>query len=223
MSGVGYIGKTINASREVIAQQAISERESMWGPIDGEIVDYDASTQTATVQPLYKPRHNGKPIDMPELVKVPVNFPRTGSGAITSPLPAGTRVRLTPQMRNSELYHTEDNGEAFDQRSFALSDMEASIAGGDPLTQPLENVDPDVWHMRFNADGTHGIKGHPDGRFKIEGNQGNVYELIGDAVEQAQIGFDALSTEPTLIHTATYAGVAAALDSILGKLRAMQL
>lgn len=222
-ASVGYVGKAVNEQREVVGAQADARTEAMWGPIDGEVVDYDAATQTATVRPLYKPMHNGKPVDMPELQKVPINFPRSGQGAITHPVPAGTRVRLTPMMRSSELYHTEDNGEPSDTRSFALSDMEASLTGGDPLTSPLQNVDPDNTHIRANAEGTFGLRISPDGKFMHEGAEGDIYALVHEAVGLCEEGFTLLATEPALVHTAEYATIASSLGVIAGKLGAMQL
>jgi hypothetical protein len=223
MSATGYLGKTTNSFADDaghIAQTAINEQ---WGPIPGEVVSYDAASQTATVKPLYKPLHNGEPFDMPDLYEVPVELPRTGNMAFTMPIPAGTKVMLNPSMRSREKYDDENDGAPSDGRTFHLADMRATIVGGDSLTDPLQNVDSENAHLRFNADGSHGIKGSEDGKFEIMGAQGNVYALIGDAVDECQKGFDKLSTEPALIHTGDYAANAAALAEILGKLRAMQL
>lgn len=179
----GLLGKTTNLPRDVVGQSAQTEREAMWGPIPGEIVSYDAAKGTATIQPLYKPRHNGKAVQMPQLLEVPVDLPRTGNAGITFPIPAGTKVMLTPAMRSMESYDEENDGEASDSRSFHLSDMRASIAGGDSLSDPLPNVDPDNMHLRFDPEGKFGIKGSPDGKVKIEGSEGNVYDLLAQVVE----------------------------------------
>lgn len=223
MSTVGYIGKTTNWTEDYIGAHVQEGINGLWGPIDGEVVSYDAATQTATVQPLYRPVFDGEPTTMPELYEVPIEFPRTGNSAITSPVPAGTRVRLTPMMRSAENYDTEDDGEPSDTRAFHLSDMRASITGGDSLTSPLPNVDPDNLHIRANAEGTYGLKASPDGKFEITGAQGNVYELYNDAIDECQKIADALKDEPALTKIAVYAAAATALGTILGKLRAMQL
>lgn len=220
--GAGYNGKTTNDGGTVIAVKAAAERESQWGPIDGEIVSYDAAAQTAEIKPLYKPMHNGKSIDMPNLVDVPINFPRSGSGAITFPMPGGSRVRLTPQMRSSENYHASDDGTPSDTRSFALSDMEASPIGGDSLTNPLQNVDPDNVHMRFNDAGTYGIKGSPSGKIQIIGSHGNAYDLIQQAIDLAKHGFELLSDE-SLIHAIEYANIANQIGVISDLLDNMKL
>lgn len=221
MSGAGYLGKTTNLPREVTAAQAESEIESRWGPIDGEVVDYDAAKGTATVKPLYKPLFNGKPVDMPNLKKVPVRFQRAGNGAMTFPVQAGDKLRLTPQMRSSENYHTENDGSPSDTRSFALSDMEASVIGGESLTDPLPNVDPNNVHMRFNNEGTYGIRGSADGKIAIEGNQGDFFALVAEAVGLCEQGFTLLGDEPTLAHQAEYATIGNQIGLIAAKLFGM--
>lgn len=218
----GYIGKTVNKRQDVVGQQAQSEREAMWGEIEGKIKTFDPKSQTATIQPLYKPRHNGKAIDMPELLEVPVRFPRGGHGAMTWPIQPGDKVTLRPKMRSSEKYHDEDDGEASDARSFNLSDMEAHLDGGESLTDPIPNFDNANAHMRFSPDGEYGIRGSKDGKIKIEGNQGNIYDLLATVVEllsqdQLQINHGSSSgSGHELQFKAQYAEIAA-------KLRAMQL
>lgn len=218
----GYLGKTTNWNRDVTGSQAQAEREEMWGPIPGEIVSYDAATQTATVKPLYKPVHNGEPIDMPELYEVPIEFPRSGNSGMTFPVPAGTKVMLNPSMRSRELYDAENDGQPSDRRTFHLSDMRATIAGGDSLTDPLQNVDADNTHIRFSADGSYGIKGSPDGKVKIEGNQGNYADLLATALEliagdQLQINYGSSQGTGHALQNR------AQLLEIAGKIRAMTL
>ena len=232
---VGLLGKTTNLSRDVVGQQAQSEREAIWGEIEGEIRSFDAKAQTATIQPLYKPRHNGKVIDMPELLEVPVRFTRGGNGAITFPVKAGDRVTLRPKMRSSEKYHDENNGEASDARSFNLSDMEAYLDGGESLTDPIKNFDaanltdpiPNFdganAHFRFDSDGKYGVRGSKDGKIKIEGNQGNIYDLLARVTELLEETNSWLKQEPELIYKPQYAAIEAETSDIAGKLRAMQL
>lgn len=133
----GRVGKTTNSPDDVVGNALTDERKSMWGEIPGRIVSFDSATQTATIQPLYKPRFNGKPIDMPELLEVPVRFMRAGGYTITTPVSAGDLVTLRPQMRSSENYLAEDDGTASDDRSFNISDMEAHLDGGESLNQPI--------------------------------------------------------------------------------------
>lgn len=179
----GHLGKTTNHDSDIVGAQAQEEREAHWGEMPGKVVAFDPDSQTATIQPLFKPKHNGKSIDMPELQEVPVRFPRAGGGATTYGDLTGTVVNLRPQMRSSENYHNGEDFEASDTRSFALSDMEAFIDGGESLADPIRNYDPENHHIRFDEDGKYGIRGSKDGKIKIEGSEGNIYELLATVVE----------------------------------------
>jgi hypothetical protein len=220
----GYLGKTTNLQRDVIGQQAEVEREDQIGPMPGEVKAYYPDRGTVDVQPLFKRKKwDGSPLEYPELKEVPVDFVRGGSSAITHPIPVGTRVMLNPTMRSSENYETEDDGEPSDVRSFNLSDMRASLGGGDSLSTPLPNVDPSNTHMRFDGEGKFGVRGSPDGKVMIEGSEGNIYDLLATAIEL--IASDGLN-----IKSGSSAGFGihelehrAALTEIAGKLRAMAL
>ena len=49
---VGRIGKTTNRFEDIIGAEVTAEREDTWGPMPGEVVNFDPATQTATVRPL---------------------------------------------------------------------------------------------------------------------------------------------------------------------------
>lgn len=180
----GYIGKATNRNGDINGTYAQTEAEAQWGNMNGTIVSFDPATQTATIQPSYRPTHNGEKIDMPELLEVPVRMPRGGNGAMTFPVQAGDKVRLSPMMRASEDYHTGDDDSAGNWARYSdISDMEASLEGGDSLTDPITNYDSENVHVRFSPDGSYGIRGSKDGKIKIEGAQGNIYELIADFMD----------------------------------------
>lgn len=219
----GYTGRTTNSHRDVIGNQTRADVESQWGEMTGTVIAFDAATQTATIQPDYKKRLNGEPKAIPELQEVPVRFARAGKGGMTFPVEAGNKVVLRPQMRNSEAYHTGGEYTAPDARSASLSDMEAHLDGGEPLTDPIPNFDAQNMHLRFNADGSFGLRGSPDGKIKIEGSQGNIYDLLATAIEL--IASDGLN-----IKTGSSIGVGihelenrSQLTEIASKLRAMAL
>lgn len=203
---------------------AQDEREDMLGPMPGEVVAYHPERGTVDVQPLFKKwiPSAGKNIDYPVLSDVPLDQPRSGNSAITHPVPVGTRVMLTPMMRSGENYEAEGDGSPSDRRSFNLSDMRASLSGGDSLSSPLPNVDPDNTHIRFDPEGQFGLRGSPDGKFKIEGAEGNLYDIIATFMEL-------VASDELMINYGSSAGTGhalqnrAALMDLAAKVRAMAL
>lgn len=219
---MGYRGKTTNAPRENTAVQAQSERESMWGEMTGTIVSFDPATQTASVKPDYKPRHNGQPVEMPQLDEVPVRFPRAGGFVITTPVKPGDKVALRPQMRSSEEFHTGgDYTPVGDARSFSLSDMEAFLDGGEPLSNPIPSFNSSNMEIR-SADGQFAIEMSEDGKFKMRGAEGNWFDLLAQLAEL-------LAADTLKINYGSSAGSGHELQfkaqyaEIAGKLRGMAL
>ena len=218
---VGRQGKTTNWADDAIGTKVLDERQAMWGEIPGEIVSFDPAAQTATIKPLYKPKFNGKPVDMPELLEIPVRMTRAGGGGITFPVAAGDKVTLRPQMRSSENYHSDGDGAASDARSFNLSDMEAFLEGGESLQDPIPNFDPDNVHVRFDPDGNYGMRGSQDGKIAIEGSEGNIYSMLARLAEiVAEHETNVTKGSSTGTYSHTLAGEAA---DIAAKLRAMEL
>lgn len=218
---VGRTGKTTNWNQDVTGSQILDERQAMWGEIPGKIVSFDPAKQTATIQPLYEPKFNGKPTKMPELLEVPVRMTRAGGGGVTFPVVAGDFVTLRPQMRSSENYLSGEGGAASDSRSFNLSDMEAFLEGGEDLNNPIENFDADNVHMRFDPAGNYGVRGSKDGKIAIEGSQGNIYSMLARLAEiVAEHETDVTAGSSTGQYSHTMAGEAA---DIAAKLRAMEL
>lgn len=213
---VGYTGKKTNTPQDILGSATTDERDAIWGPIPGSVVDYDATSGTATIQPLYRPIHNGEPVTMPLLYEVPVDQPRTASAGLTLPVPTGTKVMLTPQMRALDDYDEGGEAEAFDARSFHLSNMRASLSGGNALSDTLPNADPDNVHLRFSPGGDFGIKGSADGKISIDGKEGNLYDLLVQVVEilaseTTTVTFGSSAGTHPLTHQAAFAALAAKL------------
>lgn len=180
---VGYLGKTTNGDGDVNGARATAEREAQWGEMPGRIVSFDPKTQTATVQPLYKPKFNGLPTKMPELQEVPLRQALMGGAGITQPIKPGQNVTLRPQMRSMDNYHTDGDGAANDARSFSLSDMEAHTTGGESAKDPIKNYDNENVHIRADAEGTKGVKISPEGKLEIQGPEGNLMTILADFME----------------------------------------
>lgn len=128
---------------------------------------------------------------------------------------------LAPMMRSMDNYDVDDDGTPSDARSFSLSDMRATIVGGDSLKSPLENVDLENTHIRFSADGSFGMKGSPDGKFQLKGAEGDVLDVLAQVCEL-------LAVLTTTVSSGSSTGVwpitqQAALGALATKLRAMVL
>lgn len=212
---MGSRGKTTNQLGENVAVQAQSERESMMGEMPGKVVSFNSEKQTITVQPTYRPVHNGEAVDMPELLEVPVRFPKMGGFVMTTPVKTGDMVTLRPQMRSNEEYHTGGKNESpKDSRSSSLSDMEAFLDGGEPLTDPIPNFNSENFEIR-SADGQFKMEMSEDGKFKMEGAQGNWFELMTQLAEKlSEDGLNVLTgssagTGHELEHRSDYADIAA--------------
>ena len=219
---MGYRGKTTNASRETTAVQAQRETESKWGEMTGTIVSFDKETGTAKVQPDYKPIHNGEAVKMTELEEVPVRFTRMGGFVITTPVKPGDKVTLRPQFRSSEEFNT--GGEytpVNDTRSYSLSDMEAFLDGGEPLTDPIKDFNNDNFEIR-SLDGKFKMEMSEDGKFKMLGAEGNWFALLAQVVEL-------LAADTLVVAYGSSKGSGHALQfkaeyaEIAGKLRSMSL
>ena len=146
----GYIRSKALRGRldDAVGQYAQTERESLYTALPGRVVAFDAETQTATIQPLYKAKFNGVATAMPELLEVPVVFPRGGGYAITFPIKPGDGVQLMFQSRNSDLWYNEGGEqEAFSARMHDLSDAVA-IPGLEPSPRALEDVQDDRFEIR---------------------------------------------------------------------------
>ena len=215
----GYTARYTNTVPDVVGAFTAGERADMEGPMPGRIVAVSADGKTATVQPTVTKRtYDGRPLPYPELPDVPLDRGLASAGGVTVPLKIGDAVTLTPMGRSTEAFHSGEDGGL--GRSFDLSDMVARPSSGS-LTNDLKNFDPDNVHMRFGRDGRFGIKGSPDGKVRIDGAEGNIYELLADLADlvgQAQAnvsGGSSAGNHPLTIN--------AAATAIAAKLRAMAL
>lgn len=92
----------------------------------GIIVDYDASTSSATIQPALNKNYFSGAIEMPVIENVPVIFPSTSQFSLSFPLSAGDTVLLVFCERSIDLWKSV-GGQLTpnDRRKFALSDAVA--------------------------------------------------------------------------------------------------
>lgn len=195
---VGYVGKKTNSEGTRAAVMTDRERADMWGPTRGEIVSFDPATQTATVKIKHiKKDGEGNDLPPPDLEEVPVDFGSAGGGRVTFPVKPGDQVMLKPSMRSEE---ADADGKTDDRRSAALSDMRATVEGGNVPGEGLANFDAENTHFGTDSAGNYGLKGNEDGKVGIIGKNGELFDLLNQVLT-------ALKTEPALINTGTYSDV----------------
>ena len=209
----GYLkSKTLRGRYDdTIALIAQSVRATIYTALPGRVVSYDPATQTATVQPLYKAKFNGEPMQMPELLSVPVVMPRGGGYAISFPIKPGDGVQLMFQSRNSDLWYNEGGEqEGFTARMHDLSDAVA-MPGLEPSPRALSDYNADSFELR-SEDGTTKIEITDDGKIAFESDGEELVNILDEfmAVMQSH-------TNEGLAHD--QAGAVAALRSRLNALR----
>src|SRR5690606_26427639 len=139
----------------------------------------------------------------------------------TFPVPVGTPVMLTPQMRALDDYEEGEGGQPYDARAFHLSNMRASLSGGESLSQDIPDIDLENFHLRANGSGSFGFKASPDGKFQMTGAQGDIIDLLAEVCET-------LGELTATVSSGSSAGVwpitqQAALAALAARLRAMVL
>jgi hypothetical protein len=217
---VGLTGKATTDPADVVGSVSQADRDAQWGPIPG-VTTSAWNGRTVNVRPLYKPTVNGVKLDMPELLEVPLDQPFTGNGGMTFPVPVGTPVMLTPQMRALDDWEEGGDATAYDARSFHVSTMRASLSGGEALSQDIPDIDLENFHLRANASGSFGFKASPDGKFQMTGNQGDIIDLLAEVCET-------LGVLTTTVSSGSSTGIwpitqQAQLAALAARLRAMVL
>ena len=166
-------------------QEAVahSERFDTKGGLPGKISSFDPTDQTVTVSLKYKPRLNGKPVDMPPLKKVPLQQMRNGHWAITMPIKAGDPVKVDFAMRSLDnWFKTGDASDVDTARAYEWSDGIATLglASG---PEALPNYDTENFEIR-TADGqSASMKISPDGKFSLANNGEELITIIWELLD----------------------------------------
>lgn len=181
-----------------------AERAEIWTSLPGKVVSYDPENQTVDVQPTYKPKHNGKAVDMPVLPKVKVIFPRAGGAGMTFPVKKGDGVLLSFMARDVSPWNKSgDKAEAGSARMHDLSSAVA-ILGFEPEPRKLPNVDPNRFQLRSD-DGKNTLSfDQSNGNVDIQGEQAKFRVKGQDGEDLVRIIFDLLAVLETATTTVTF-------------------
>lgn len=177
MAGLLDTRATRGNAHDAASQSSQSERTDMWTAMPGKIVSFDPASQTATVKVLYKPRLNGEATEIPDLLSVPVMFPRGGGAALTWPVKAGDGVQLQFQSRNMDAWY--EKGEAAEADTARMHDLSDAVAhlGMEPSTRKLENFNNQHTELRSEDGKNKFAFDQKNGKFAMTG-AGGKYDLF---------------------------------------------
>lgn len=157
------------------------ERRQIQGPVEGEVISYDAKRQKATIRPKLKQDFDGTVLQAPDLLEVPIQVQRFGGAVIHSPLKAGDRVMLQPTGRSMDsAWDGDDDSDGHPGRMSDLSDCFAVPMSGSK-TKELPNLPSDRMHIG-TEDGQSGLQVKPDGTFDLVKGGDSILKLIVDAL-----------------------------------------
>lgn len=166
----GLQGKpTRGVPEESYSVSAQAERTDINTELPGKIVKFYPEDQTADIQPLVKTVHNGKPVSMPVLPKVPLNLPRSGKFAMTTKVEVGDFMKLAFGQRSMDEY-LKDGSEArpASGRMHDLSDATANPIAN-PKDKKLSKFKNDRVSLRSEK-GDWAISLTDGGKLELRGN-----------------------------------------------------
>jgi hypothetical protein len=170
-------------SEDAVALKAEEERGDIWTMLPGRVKSFDPASQTITAEVMYKPRHNGEPVAMPDLLEVPVVLQRGGGFTLTHPIKPGDGVQLMFQARNMDNWH--GNGEAAEAATGRMHDLSDAVAivGLEPSPKKLANYNAQNFEIRSD-DGRNKIEMTPDGKFAFKGARGgdDILQVLADFI-----------------------------------------
>jgi hypothetical protein len=144
---------------------------SVWTSLPGIIQAYDATTQTATVQPAVQgvvtaPDGSTSLVSLPVVTDVPCQFPSGGGFALTFPVAAGDECLLVFASRGIDAWHALGGvQQPTGSRKHALSDAFAML-GFRSLPHALGAVSTTAVQLR-NAAGTAMLEIKPSGQVHV--------------------------------------------------------
>lgn len=155
----------------------------MYVCLPAKIVEYDASTQYASVQiQLKKKYENGDVVAQPVIPNVPVKHPRAAGGKtyIHLPIKKDDDVMLVFSQRSLDNWKTQGGmQDPADRRKFHITDAFALI-GGSSIPDAFEVNDPDSIEIQ-NQSGKIQVK--PDGTLNLGDYAPSKSAALGEAVQ----------------------------------------
>lgn len=159
--------------------QAIENRlASVHTALPGNVTEYDATTQLASVQPLIMRRYpDGTAENYPLITNVPVVFPSGGGGMLSFPIRQGDPVLLLFSEKSLDVWLSKGGVvDPLDRRKFDLSDGIA--IPGLFSTNNAGQADPNS--IVLQSESGDKISLNPDNSIVLQSSNGEKFSLIGD-------------------------------------------
>lgn len=178
---------TKNAERfddpEAVYREAVNGAlAATWTSLPGIIESYDATKQTATVQPAVQGRITASDgtmmlVSLPLVTDVPVQFPSGGGFTLTFPVAKGDECLLVFASRGVDAWHALGGvQQPTGSRRHALSDAFA-IVGVRSVPRALSGVSTSAVQLRNDA-GTALVEIQPSGHIRSVAPAG--FEVVGN-------------------------------------------
>lgn len=172
----------------------------------GTIKSFDAATQRATVQLGLKRKLAGESMDIPQLLDVPVYYPRAGGFAFTFPVKAGDECMVLFGTRNMDSWlESGAQSEVDDARLHAFSDAIA-IAGGFSSPAAMSDYHDDRVALR-EVGGPGAIEIHASGKFRLTNGTEEVIDLISQTQAKLSEFMDEVAALKTIVTSGSSANL----------------
>lgn len=208
MSGSNDVSLLVDALKQAIKNALIDTHTAMPARVDS----FNADANTVNVTPVMKRKFSeGNVQNLPQIVNVPLCFPRGGGGILSMPVKANDYVLLVFSERSLDQWYVKGGiVDPLDPRKHHLSDAIA-IPGVYPSTDLSDRLSPQ--HVRLE-NGNASIELQADGKFKIGNLSGEeLFDLLSQLADAcSQISN---SSGPTF-NAATFTTIKSKIDGLKG-------
>lgn len=169
------------------------------------VLDYDATTQTARVQPTSRRYFkDGSSEALPAMDGVPVMFPAGNGFAISWPLAEGDPIWLAFSGRPFDAWLTTGTLDADEptRRRFSMTDCVAFAQGPQPATATLKSTSPDTMVIGEDAPGGATIR-IGGGKVEFGTATTGLLDLVDQLIAALQSGLVATALGPQPLDPAT--------------------
>jgi len=149
------IGEYLNNEEELERRAIENLISNARMAIPGIVVDFNPANQTATIQPAIMEQVNGSCIALPQLLDVPVQFPRAGGYCMTFPVRAGDEcLVIFADMCIDAWWQSGGVQAQMEKRRHDLSDGIA-ILGVTSVPRAVKDYSPDAVQFRNEENSAH--------------------------------------------------------------------